>query len=95
VGQYDGITGIAVSGTYLYLSGKSWLGGAPDQAFYFKNGLKIVLANGYAAYGIGVNGSDVYCAGRDMSNNAVYWKNTDIHILGPAGIAFCILVEKQ
>ena len=95
VGNYDWITGIAISGNDVYLSGRNMLGAAPGQAFYYKNDQKVILPSGYVAQGIGVSGNDVYCVGRDSANNAVYWKNTEKHVLGPAGIAYCILVENK
>jgi len=95
VGKYDMITGITVSGNDIYISGRDGRGAVPDHAFYIKNDQKVVLPGGYVVLGIGVNGSDVYCVGQDSSNNAVYWKNSEKHILGPKGIANCILVENK
>ena len=91
VGPSDKITGIAFSGSDVYVSGLG-LGDSAIHAFYFKNGQKIPLPKGIDAFGIAVHGSDVYCVGSDSSGNAVYWKNTEMHILGP-GMAQCILIK--
>jgi hypothetical protein len=67
-------TGIAVSGTDVYVSGK--LNGA---AVYWKNGTPVQINQGINAtvYGIWVSGTDVYLAGALFSPvaKATYWKN--------------------
>jgi hypothetical protein len=89
IGTADIVFGIAVSGGDVYVCGTNEH--AQDAGFYLKNGQRITLPNSIAASGIAVYGSDVYCVGNDHDGNAVYWKNTELHILGP-GAANCILI---
>src|SRR5450755_254368 len=86
----DIVTGIAVSGSDVYVCGYNEHGF--NTGFYLKNGQKTFLPSSLAVSGIAVLGSDVYCVGSDNSGNAVYWENTDMHILGP-GSANCILIH--
>ena len=89
IGTADIANGIAVSGGDVYVCGTNEH--AQDAGFYLKNGQRITLPNSIAVSGIAVYGSDVYCVGNDHDGNAVYWKNTELHILGP-GAANCILI---
>lgn len=90
LGTSDLVTGIAVSGSDVYVCGYNEHGF--NTAFYLKNGQKTFLPNGLLASGIAIYGSDVYCAGSDNSGNALYWKNTEMQVLGP-GSANCILIQ--
>ncbi len=85
--------GIAVSGSDVYVcvtNERNELGPL-DAGYYLKNGQMITLPNSSIVTGIAVNGSDVYCVGGDHDGNAVYWKNAEIHVLGP-GTANCIVI---
>jgi len=69
-------SGIAVSGSDVYISGSHSTGAA-----YWKNGVITILPNGVYAKGITVSGTDVYVAGVlhttpvSFVDQAGYWKN--------------------
>lgn len=89
---------IALSQNDVFIAGWSVLSDNHTlAATYWKNGSQIVLANTYSnAYGIAVDGSNVYVAGANIyssgSSNAIYWKNGSPILLsssysGATGIA--------
>lgn len=68
--------GIAVSGSDVYLAGRSFRG-SNDIACYWKNGVEVDLTDGSTeaeADSIFVQGNDVYVSGRE-NFAAKYWKN--------------------
>ncbi len=89
-------TGIAVSGTDVYVSGEE-LGGGQYEPCFWKNGTINWLGRvGFTGYAnaIALSGSDVYTAGYGMINPdpnnsgvtadvAAQWKNGDVTILAP------------
>jgi len=74
------VTGMAISGNDIYLSGTSTLSLTTEAATYWKNGT-MVQCSTTNSYGnaIAVSGSDVYVAGiavpDNITNQATYWKN--------------------
>jgi IPT/TIG domain len=86
-------TGLAVSGSDVYVCVTNYRNqlGPLDAGYYLRNGQMTTLPNSAEVTGIAVRGSDVYCVGGDHDGNAVYWKNTEIHVLGP-GTANCIVI---
>ena len=73
------VTGMAISGNDIYLSGTSTLSLTAGAASYWKNGTMVQVSS-INSYGnaIAVSGSDVYVAGiteAGITPNAAYWKN--------------------
>jgi hypothetical protein len=92
-GQSVGATGIAVSGSDVYVSGSD---GSP---IYWKNGNPVSLNDTFKysfPTSVFVAGSDVYVAGYGEAGNytfyMIYWKNGVPHTLGK-GQAFSIAVS--
>lgn len=82
--------GITLSDSDVYISGAVNLG-ADEMATYWKNGKKVQLESAGIshAFGIAVDGSDVYCSGDYFGplysgrDTAVYWKNGKRIALSP------------
>jgi hypothetical protein len=88
-------TGIAVSGTDVYVSGGP-LRLEPGEAVYWKNGVKTALSPNGIATGIDVANGDVYISGSIMGLSdylAVVWKNNVPDTLDGSPIANTILVS--
>jgi hypothetical protein len=85
---------IYLSGTDVYACGNQSINGF-SVAIYWKDGVATILetAPGNSdANSIFVNGSDVYVAG--FSNqNACYWKNGTVYILGSTAVANSVFVN--
>jgi hypothetical protein len=81
---------IAVSGSDVYVSGVLYQNNN-DNAVYWKNGQRFQLVGSGISYatGIGIQGTDVYCAGYLFGPansgivHAVYWKNGVVTTLSP------------
>lgn len=90
---YPTTTGIAVSGSDVYVSGYELTSGDNVIAIYWKNGVATYLSTspaGSSANGIAVSGSDVYVAGYQNINDtsrAMLWKNGAPLILPYGGSA--------
>jgi len=76
-------TGIAVSGSNVYISGNKMgvldIGGifvlnGADTAMYWANGVPITLGTGHTS-SIFISGNDVYVSGTTIDGSAIYWKN--------------------
>jgi hypothetical protein len=83
-------TGIALSGTDVYVSGT--IGIIQSIAVYWKNGTQIMLGNNSSASAtsaIAVNGNDVYVAGFSDNNHASYWKNGKDTVLATTDVGNC------
>ena len=76
--DYGAVSGIAVSGSDVYMSGYNVSSTGISTAVYWKNRQQVVLASDAFAGGIVVHGNDVYVCGNtnsDTISTAVYWKN--------------------
>ncbi len=69
-------TGIAVSGSDVYVSGYLYVNGNDtNDAVYWKNGILHYLPDGYMAKCIAVSGNDVYVGGSSLHSSDKYWIN--------------------
>lgn len=96
-GNGNSANSVVVSGGNVYVSGNEFTFSGLSKAMIWTNGVPTYLTDGFSsiaiAYGLYVNGSDVYVAGFDLhsgfgTSKAMLWKNGSGTVLSnPSGVA--------